>query len=40
MCTNNLAYALNNVYSLPANMEELTKAKNVKDVVKEWIGGI
>jgi hypothetical protein len=38
-CSNNLAYALNNGYAPPANMEELTKAKNVKDVVKGWIGG-
>jgi hypothetical protein len=37
-CSNNLAYALNNDYAPPANMEELTKAKNVRDVVKEWIG--
>jgi hypothetical protein len=33
-----MAYALNNGYAPPAKMEELTKAKNVKDVVKGWIG--
>lgn len=38
-CTNNLLYARKNGYAPPANMKELTKAKNVKEVVKEWIGG-
>lgn len=38
-CSNNLAYALNNGYDPPANMEQLTKEKNVKEVVKGWIGG-
>jgi hypothetical protein len=38
-CTNNLIYARKNGYAPPAKMEELTKAKNVKEVVKEWIGG-
>jgi hypothetical protein len=37
--TNNLIYARKNGYAPPANMEELTKAKNVKEVVKGWIGG-
>ncbi|HNQ67805.1 MAG TPA: hypothetical protein PKN32_05470 [Bacteroidales bacterium] len=37
-CSNNLAYALKMGYNPPANMEELTKAKNVKDV-KGWFGG-
>jgi len=37
-CSNNLAYALKRGYNPPANMEQLTKAKNVKDV-KGWFGG-
>jgi len=31
-CSNNLAYALKTGYNPPANMEQLTKEKNVKEI--------
>ena len=38
-CTNNLLYARKMGYNPPANMEQLTKEKNVKDV-KERFGNV